>query len=500
MKRFLSTALVLLLGPLSCFAQGLVPARLVSAETSGFSNLSPQYATVQSALGWIDDNWDPRPAASSWLFLPTNAATSQLVFNFLDTWFVSMGASNGLLRGTNIVGAAFTNGQWEIAAAAAFAPDSYWFARDTNLTSASNWEIARTTWALSGVESNLWPTNVTGTNMVSLFTHPPFVVADDIMFPNFVTKEEFYDTLNAMGFANVVSFTYDSDKYGSADSPPTNGAVQLWTVPEDLTDGQEIGVYLWGGGGRYDKSCGVGGYAYGTLIVSNAADLSDPRYVTTGMVLCVHVGPETGRAAIWRYDDALAFSSYTNELLVAGGAGLGTGDASSGGGGGTNGTAGIAATGTDPSGVSYSAGGGGGGTAANGGAGGAVSGGLNRTAGAAGARVWGGAGGATAGSYGRTPGGKGGDGYFGGGGGGNVNPVANGYPSGWRRAGSGGGGSGFVAPGISGGLAGSGYGAQPEGTTNVAYGLNAGYPGNPGRVAFEIKFDSWGRTNPPSGG
>ena len=296
-----------------------------------------------------------------------------------------------------------------------------------------------------------------------------------------------------MGFANVVEYTYDENKYGGADATPANNTVQLWQVPlaPTVSDGQEIGVHLWGGGGRYDKSYGVGGYTYGTLVVSNAADLSNPQFVTNGMWLCVHVGPDSGRAAVWRADGMQPFSAYDAELLVAGGAGGGSGDKPSGGGGGTTGTAGLAATGTDALGAAYSAGGGGGATSSTGGVGGAVSGGLNRTAGSPGSRVWGGAGGATAGTHGHTPGGKGGDGYFGGGGGGNVNPSLDSYPNGWRRAGSGGGGSGYVAPGISGYTIGAEYGVQPPGTTNLAYGLNAGYPGNPGRVAFEIEFDDW---------
>lgn len=130
-------------------AQLPVPARQVSVDTNGWVYIVPAGSsnTAQRSLDWVDANWDPRPDGSGWSVLPTNAVctqdvldfidgawydgvmvttnwgflaptsgATQAVFDFLDDWFVSFAAStnDGLLKGTNIVGAVYSNQQWTI--------------------------------------------------------------------------------------------------------------------------------------------------------------------------------------------------------------------------------------------------------------------------------------------------------------------------------------------------------------------------------------------------
>ena len=76
------------------------------------------FADPQDVFDWIDANYGI--VRTNWLFLdPTNLlfgvageTTAKETFDWLDAWFASMGASNGFLKGTNIVGATSTNGQW----------------------------------------------------------------------------------------------------------------------------------------------------------------------------------------------------------------------------------------------------------------------------------------------------------------------------------------------------------------------------------------------------
>ena len=381
--------------------------------------------------------------------------------------------------------------------------DGFDFISDSELTSVDGWSVAiQTNWNydLNMVETN-WSLDP-ASNVVAVFSHPPFIVADDILFPSFVSKEEFYSTLNSMGFANYFSYTYvDTNAYGSASVPPVTVSMQSWTVPASLSVGQRIRAHLWGGGGDIPgASSGSGGYTWadfvvlGTNAVTNivtnvvgtatnittnvypAFSSTNPVAVSNGMALAIQVGPATGRAAVWRVATS-NYNTWTNELLVAGGAGGGSGG-NGGGGGGSSGSNGLAMTyGT------ASASGGAGGTASAGGAGGAT----GDYPGSAGSRVWGGAGG-SGGTYG--PAGRGGDGYYGGGGGAKDYYVQTSY-----ARGGGGGGSGFYAAGFgtNAGTHCAGYAATPMGVTNVAYGDNAGCPGNPGRVVFEIVFDSFGQ-------
>lgn len=480
MKRspFLWLMPALLWGSL-CFGQAKVPASLVSVSTNDFQNFAlmeslygtsaptgrVQY-TAQHLFDWLDDNWaDASITSSNWYFLSPTAETAQAVFDFIDA---------NSMPGTNIAGFAFnpTNKSWTPPAAVAYA-DHYASVVDTNLTGASNWYVrVWTNWdaATNGVNGN-WSTSAV-TNVTAVFYHPAYVTADGIMFPSFVTKEEFYAILNELDFANVAWFTYLAGSYGGSNAVPSNENMQYWDVPASdlVTTGQVISVHCWG--------ANKGGYAYGELVVvpANEFDSTNPSHVTNGMRLCVQVGPAAhasyaytnlvgGRAAIWRYGDSAAtnFTSFTNELLVAGG-----GDMFSvpdgGGGGGTNGL-------SSRLGSEYASGG----TQSAGG--------VSSLGGEAnGCRVWGGYA-AFVGMDGQGKANRGGDGYYGG--------AAYGVSS---YAFGGGGGSGYFAPGITNGALHpfNQAGAQPPATTNVAWGLNAGYEYSDARVAIVIKYQPTG--------
>jgi hypothetical protein len=113
MIRSLVLAVLFLAAP--AFAQTLLPARQSSVATNTFEVLLPATPTVQGTLEWIDDHYfDGTVDDTSWNFLNPTSANVQSTFNFLDTWFFSMGASNGLMRGTNIIGATFNAGQWTV--------------------------------------------------------------------------------------------------------------------------------------------------------------------------------------------------------------------------------------------------------------------------------------------------------------------------------------------------------------------------------------------------
>jgi hypothetical protein len=343
---------------------------------------------------------------------------------------------------------------------------------DTNMTSDSKWWIR--------IETN-W---LNGTNRTLVITHPNYVTMDGIMFPVFVTKEEFYATLNALGFANVDWFTHTDGTYGSSDTPPNNTSVQTYTIASQLVTGQVIGVHCWGGGASLgEQGYAAGGYSYGELTVVTSAEYlasTNASYVTNGMVLCVQVGNVSQRAAVWRQAGTYC-ASYSNEMIVAGGAG-GVGSVVNGGfGGGTSG-----GTGADEHvgeswwGTEF---GGTGGSQSAGGTGGTATTGASGVGsvftGANGVRIWGGAAG---GGYS----GRGGDGYFGGGGGGGRSFFVG--DNLFQGSAGGGGGSGYVHPQLSAGSTTNTMTSYPANNQSIAYGLNAGTPGNAGRVAFVVLF------------
>ena len=470
MKRFLSTALVLLLGPLSCFAQGLVPSRLVSIETSGLTNLAPQYATVQSALSWIDDNWDPLVVASGWSYLPTNAATSQAVFDWIDEhWFgegfaalssnvvanaatMSYNASANNWNFTNTLLEVFldlfgnTNDAYRVIQDPAEFRSNYLAAIALNDTNAS---------VPFGQYSNLY-----GRLDLLFYQHftnavRPYVDGGDSTNATLVwnVRDEIYSVLSSLGFSSFVAYGYTTAAAYTSD-------YQTYVVPTNVPTNTVIKAYAWGGGGRGNHA-GDAGFTLGGLIVTNAEtfDETKPECVTNGMVLRVQVGSSYQRAAFWR-DPAnpgvTNFAAPTAELAVAGGGGY-----SGGFGGGLEGGRGTpGGTGT----ASY------GGTQSAGGA-------VGSPAGAPGERIWG----STAYSQ------RGGDGYYGG---------ASGRPVGADYSG-GGGGSGFIHPGMANLVVGGGtfQGTEggPLGVEYVTYGANAGargigVAGAGARVAFEVPY------------
>lgn len=286
----------------------------------------------------------------------------------------------------------------------------------------------------------------------------PFVIGED----NDV-RAEVFAILAELGYIASESFTYVPGKYGFSSTSTLSVAstnVQLYTVPGTnvLAVGQTITIHAWGGGSS--NSCvdgGCGGYAAGTLTNVAPEDYDDSvaSHITNGMVLAVQVGPACGRAAVWRAGTNGYFHTMTNELVVAGGAGGGTGsDYVYGGfGGGTNGGAG--------SGV-YSCGGGGGAAQNAGGAAG--------SSGRVGHRVWG----ARADSSGAATWRVGGDGYYGGGSVGSCSGDSGG-----------GGGSGYAAPSL---IDPTTYDAggrvPPNIVVSAGWGDNAGYQMSPGRVSF----------------
>ena len=92
----------------SASAQTPLPARQVSVSTNAWTSLSPSAATAQAALDFIDANWQPDLVVSNWSFLAPSGTTAQATFDFLDGY----AGTNGLLKGTNIVGFTFADGQW----------------------------------------------------------------------------------------------------------------------------------------------------------------------------------------------------------------------------------------------------------------------------------------------------------------------------------------------------------------------------------------------------
>jgi hypothetical protein len=299
----------------------------------------------------------------------------------------------------------------------------------------------------------------------------------------YITRSELSDILEEYGIVKIEGFTFVNGTYGDSTSPPNNNTVQTFTVPADAQEDSIIKVHLWGGDN--------GGYTYGEFVVKTVGSTfitTEASHVFPGQKLCVHVGYLGGRAAIWRFDTS-NFNTYQNELLVAGGGGS-EAKVIGGYGGGTIGGNGLNNTKLYTTVGTVTANGGAGGTQSTGGAGGTASNGGG--AGITGVQVWGGAGGfsgGTSGTGGYGYGGKGGDGRWGGGGGGakvyspDDNPTSPGF-----AAGGGGAGSGYIRPGVLNAVTESYVGPAPPHTNLLAYGLNAGYDDNPGRVAFEISF------------
>jgi hypothetical protein len=443
-------------------AQTKLPAKQVTVDSSSWNNINPATNTAQSVFDFLDTE-GLGGSGGYGTNTYVNPATWQQI---LQTPSIPTGTVVQAGNTTNFVFVSWSN--------------SYW---STDIV--TNW---------NGLETFV---EFDGNKTAYRVRHPDFVVQDNIQFPSFVTKEEFYATLNTLGFANYDPYTFFSTNvYGSPSLPPTNNSVFLdqeatyWTVPGTnlVSAGQVIRVHLWGAGNA-DSS---GGYTYGDLQVVNNFTSSVPWQVTNGMRIAVHIGSQRGRSSIWRLDSS-NFNTWTNELLVAGGAGAGGGGnvvlgsniVNGSSGGGVNGINGES-VGFNYQGVYHESYGAGGGTQTNGGFAG------TSTIGSAspGTRVWGGGPGP---NWTWGPGNSGGDGYYGGGG----SSVAH-----WQPAGSGG-GSGFVAAnwnsvtGLSSIVLFAATEAPtsrsfPPKTSEAAYGLNAGYPGNPGRVAFEIKFDNFG--------
>ena len=126
----------------------------------------------QSTWDWLDDNWamdntnwlfladnpalnwtgatvysyyDINPANSNYVTtIDSNATLTQAVFDFIDDKFVEWGAYDGLLKGTNIVGATYTNGQWT-------ADTSMTDTMQTNVFTGSgtSYQCSGTNWAFS---------------------------------------------------------------------------------------------------------------------------------------------------------------------------------------------------------------------------------------------------------------------------------------------------------------------------------------------------------------
>lgn len=96
-----------LLLALSASAQTRMPAHQVSANSTGWTSVVPTNGTVQGALDWIDGNW-PAVSTNGWLFLAPTARTAQAAFDWIDGY----AGGDGLLKGTNIVGFSYSDGQW----------------------------------------------------------------------------------------------------------------------------------------------------------------------------------------------------------------------------------------------------------------------------------------------------------------------------------------------------------------------------------------------------
>lgn len=290
MKKVLAFVLATLPAALG-LGQSLVPARLVSVSTNAWTNLSPSAATLQPTLDWIDANWrkdlfgaQVSLHSSNWIALTRPygdftssvpaVVSSQEAFDAADAWLAGL-----------------------------FEPDQFFFLRDESLSVRDNWSVERTTWTNSSIPPDAWPTNVSPTNQVVVFRHPPFVAADGVIFPAFVTKEEFYAVLNSLGFANFFAFSPSDGTYGASNAPPSNASVQTWKVPDGLnpTNGQTVAAYLWGAGGTepdgiplsIDVLGGAGGYAQAEFVVVDPEVYGDYptnlAYVTTSS--CVYEFP-----------------------------------------------------------------------------------------------------------------------------------------------------------------------------------------------------------------
>ena len=472
MKRFLSTALVLLLGPLSCFAQGLVPARLVSAETNGFSNLAPQYATVQAALSWIDDNWDPLIVASGWAYLPTNAADAQDVFDWLDTNLVVRLSTNAwtMLFPTNgSVQAAFDDA------------DRLFGELDKSVSSLAR-DVAANGEAIVDIQSNL---------------------------QNFVRSSELCDLVDSC-LGNAPSAGGDVVYYGNAAYSPQEFIVD--------TNMASLDFFAWGAGGNappatvYDSRGGAGAFMSGSMAVdTNAGAVLAANLIPTGAIVRAYVGIPNfgvdadsaagGRAT--RVD--VVYAGATNLLFIAGGGGgsspYGVGANRGGAGGDPNGYGGSTGVYTSAGGGPLTGRGGTGGVGSSA----AGSGGTASIAswthpdctvamthnGVAGA-IWsstdatrgnpGGpwswttlqVGGTTCASGYETSlhygGGQGGEGYYGGGGGGSAVATLTGYRNGVVVAGQGGGGSSWAS-------------TYFAGATNESTGTHLAYTNSPKYVS-----------------
>jgi hypothetical protein len=117
MLRILFLALLL---SLPALAQSPMPARQVSVETNGWANVAPTGATAQAVFQWFAENW-PAFDSEGWVEIAPATDTLQDAFGWLDAW-ISTNAqpvldayyATSFLPGTNIVGAAYSNGQWTV--------------------------------------------------------------------------------------------------------------------------------------------------------------------------------------------------------------------------------------------------------------------------------------------------------------------------------------------------------------------------------------------------
>ena len=124
MKRsLLLLALIPALWGSLSFGQGKTPANLISVSTNDFQTFdlteslydtsaptSRVYGTVQHVFDWMDDHWyDGTVDTNLWGFIKPATNSTQAVFDFMDLWFASFAATtnDGLLKGTNIVGAVY---------------------------------------------------------------------------------------------------------------------------------------------------------------------------------------------------------------------------------------------------------------------------------------------------------------------------------------------------------------------------------------------------------
>ena len=124
MKRsLLLLALIPALWGSLSFGQGKTPASLVSVSADDFQTFdlteslydtsaptSRVYGTVQHVFDWMDDHWyDGTVDTNLWGFIKPATNSTQAVFDFMDLWLASFAATtnDGLLKGTNIVGAVY---------------------------------------------------------------------------------------------------------------------------------------------------------------------------------------------------------------------------------------------------------------------------------------------------------------------------------------------------------------------------------------------------------